>query len=189
MTAIASVVRRVRAPMLLAQVAVFLGRYLLWDSGTMVSTRLLRTLLLAVQSFLVARRVGFVGSFPATYALNRLERQKERAHVHRSTTFLVKVVMILLRVGTHSENMTRQISLGEGHVHGNCVLFHAWAVVPAGQLRDVGIELFHMLHKLTNADVLGFLQHVRDVVPLLLCRVVGEHGEKVEPDTVLERLA
>ncbi len=41
------------------------------------------------------------------------------------------------------------------------------------------IELFHTLHKLTNADVQGFLQHVRDVVPLLLFRVVGEHGDEV----------
>ena len=55
-------------------------------------------------------------------------------------------------------------------------------------MQDVGIELFYTLHKLTNADALGFLQHVRDVVPLLLSRVVGEHGEKVEHDAVLERL-
>ena len=32
-------------------------------------------------------------------------------------------------------------------------------------------------------------QHVRDVVPLLLSRVVGEHGEKVEHDTAFERHA
>jgi hypothetical protein len=51
---------------------------------------------------------------------------------------------------------------------------------------DVGIELFHTLHKLTNADALGFLQNVRDVVPLLLSRVVGEHGEKVEGHTVFK---
>ncbi len=143
--AIASIVRRVRAPMLLAQVAMFLGMYLFWDSGT-VSTRSLRTLPLAVQRFLVARRVGLVGSFPTTYTLNRLERQKKRAHVYRSTTFLVKVALVLPRVGTHSENVTGQISLGKGHVHGNRVGLHAWAVVPAGQLQDVGIELFHMLH-------------------------------------------
>jgi hypothetical protein len=74
-------------------------------------------------------------------------------------------------------------------IHGNRVGLHTWAVVPAGQLQDVGIELFHTLHKLTNADTLGFLQHVPDVVPLLLCHVVGEHGEKVEHDTVFERLA
>jgi hypothetical protein len=101
----------------------------------------------------------------------------------------VKVVLILPGIGTHLENVTQQISLGKGHVHGNRVRFHAWAVVPAGQLRGVGIELFHTLHKLTNADALGFLQHICDVVPLLLCHVVGEHSEKVEHDIVFKRLA
>jgi hypothetical protein len=98
-TAIASIVHRVRAPMLLAEVTVFLGTSFLWDSGTVVSTRSLHTLLLAVQSFLVtrsdglfrsflatllavqsffiARSVGLIGYFLATYTLNCLERQKE----------------------------------------------------------------------------------------------------------------
>jgi hypothetical protein len=98
-TAIASIVHRVRAPMLLAKVAVFLGTSFLQDSRTVVSTRSLRTLLLAVQrflvarsnglfgsflatllavrSFLVARSVGLIGYFLATYALDCLERQKE----------------------------------------------------------------------------------------------------------------
>ncbi len=71
--AIASIVRRVRAPMLLAQVAMFLGTYLFQDSGTL-STRSHRTLLL----FLVARRVGLVGYFLATYALDSLKRLKEQ---------------------------------------------------------------------------------------------------------------
>ncbi len=90
--------------MLFAKVAVFLGTYLLWDSGTMVSTRRLCTLFIAVQSFLIAKRVGFIGPFLATYALDSLERQKERTHVHKSPTFLVKVVLILPRVGTHLED-------------------------------------------------------------------------------------
>ncbi len=84
----------------------FLVRTFFWDSGTL-STRSLRTLLLAVRGFLVARRVGFVGSFLPTYALDSLERLKERTHIGRSTTFLVKVVLILPRVGTHLENVTR----------------------------------------------------------------------------------
>ncbi len=105
-TAIASIVRRVRAPMLLAQVAMFLGTYLFQDSGTL-STRLLRTLLLAVRSFLVTRRIGLFGSFLATYTLDSLERLKERMHIGGSTTFLVKVVLILPPVGTHLENVTR----------------------------------------------------------------------------------
>jgi hypothetical protein len=97
-TAIASIVRHVRAPMLLAKVAVFLGMSFLRDSCVVVSTRLLCTLLLAVRSFLITRRVGFVRSFPATYVLDCLKRQKERTHVHRSPTFLVKVELILPRL-------------------------------------------------------------------------------------------
>ena len=87
--AISSIVCRERAPMLLANVAVFLGRSIFWDSGTIISTRLLCTLFLAVQSFLVARSVRFLGSFLATYALNSLERQEKQMHVYRSSTFLV----------------------------------------------------------------------------------------------------
>ncbi len=105
-TTITSIVGCVPAPMLLAQVAVSLGTYLFRDSGTL-STRLLCTLLLAVRRFLVARRVGLVGSFLPTYALDGLKGLKERTHVGRCTTFLVKVVLILPRVGTHSENVTR----------------------------------------------------------------------------------
>ncbi len=81
--------------MLLAKVAMFLGTSFLWDSGTIVSTRSPHTLLLVVQSFLVARSVGFLGSFLAAYVLDCFKRQKEGMHVPRSTTFLVKVVLIL----------------------------------------------------------------------------------------------
>ncbi len=104
-TAITSIVRHVRAPMLLAQVAMFLGTYLFRDCGTF-STRSLRTLLLAVRRFLVARRVGLLGSFLATYVFDSLKRLKEQTHIYGSTTFLVKVVLILPRVGTHSENVS-----------------------------------------------------------------------------------
>jgi hypothetical protein len=96
--AIASIVHCVHAPMFLAKVAVFLGTSFLQDSGVVVSTRSFRTLLFAVQSFLVARSIGLFGSFLATYALDCLKRQKERTHVHRSPTFLVKVELILPRV-------------------------------------------------------------------------------------------
>jgi hypothetical protein len=86
-------------------------------SGTVVSTRSLRTCfitvrrflvarsdgrfgsylatLLAVPGFLAARCVRLIGYFLATYALGSLKRQKERMHVHRSPTFLVKVGLIL----------------------------------------------------------------------------------------------
>ena len=81
-----------------------------------------------------------------------------------------------------------QISLGKGHVHGNRVLLHAWAEVPAGQLQDVGVELLHVLHKLTNADAMRFFQRIYDLVPLLLSHAIGKHSEKVEHHTVVERL-
>ncbi len=102
--------------MLIARSQSFLIRAF-WDFGR---TRLLRTyfiavrrflvarsngrfgsylaILLAVRGFLVARCVGLIGYFLATYALGSLERQKERTHVHRSPTFLVKVGLILPRV-------------------------------------------------------------------------------------------
>jgi hypothetical protein len=55
------------------------------------------------------------------------------------------------------------------------------------ELQDVGVELLHMLHKLTNADPLGFLEHVRDIVPLLLSHAIGEHSEEVKHNTEVER--
>jgi hypothetical protein len=64
--AIASIVHHVRAPMLLAKVVVFLGTSFPRDSGIVVSTRLLRTRLFAVQRILVARSNGLFGSFLAT---------------------------------------------------------------------------------------------------------------------------
>jgi hypothetical protein len=67
-------------------------------SGTVVSTRSLRTYFIAVRRFLVARSDGCFGSYLATYVLCSLERQKARTHVHRSPTFLVKVGLIPPRV-------------------------------------------------------------------------------------------
>jgi hypothetical protein len=59
----------------------------------------------------------------------------------------------------------------------------------AGQLCYVGVELFYTLLKLMHADALGFLEHVCDVVLLLLSRVVGKHGVKVEHHAVIKWLA
>jgi hypothetical protein len=43
--------------------------------------------------------------------------------------------------------MTHQISLGERNVHWHHTGDVAWAVLPAGQLRDVGVELLYALYK------------------------------------------
>ena len=94
----ASIVRRVRAPMLLAKVAVFLGTSFPRDSGTLPVPGRYVPFLSLCEGFFVARCDGLVGSFLATYALGCIERQKERTHVHMSPTFLVKVGRILPRV-------------------------------------------------------------------------------------------
>ena len=94
----ASIVHRVRAPMLLAKVAVFLGTSFPPDSGTLPVPGRYVPFSIAVRRFLVARSDGPIGSFLATYVLGCLERQKERTHVHMSPTFLVKVGLILPRV-------------------------------------------------------------------------------------------
>ena len=97
-TAMVSIVHRVRAPMLLAKVTVFLGTSFPRDSGTLPVPGRYVPFFIAVRRFFVARSDGPVGSFLATYALGCLERQKERTHVHMSPTFLVKVGLILPRV-------------------------------------------------------------------------------------------
>jgi hypothetical protein len=43
-----------------------------------------------------------------------------------------------------------------------------------------------MLYKLSNADVLGLLEHIHDAVPLLLSRIIGECSEKEEYHAVIK---
>ncbi len=63
-----------------------------------------------------------------------------------------------------------------------------WAVVEAGHLRDVGIELLYSTYKLTYADALGLLKYIRDVVLFLLSPVDRKCGEKVKHHAIKERL-
>ena len=128
-----------------------------------------------------------MGFLLGTHALNSLKRSLKRTHVHGSHPFLVEVVLILPLMWTHPENVTCQISHGEWNIHWCHTGIVAWAVVPAGQLRNVvGIELLYALYKLTYANPLGLLEHVGKVVFFLLSRVVWKHSEKVEHDTVVE---
>ncbi len=77
-------------------------------------------------------------------------------------------VLILPLAQKHPENMTCQISLGEQNICRHHAGDVAWAVVPAGQLRDVGVELLYELYKLVYTNPLGLLEHVGKVVLLLL---------------------
>jgi hypothetical protein len=145
-----------------------LGVSFLWDFGfgCRFGTRLLVAFLALVGSFL-----GLcTGLLLCTYMLNSLKRCKEQTHVKRSHTSLVEIVMVLPLEWMHPENMTLQFSLSEQNIHLNNSGIVTWAVVEAWRLHDEGIELFHMTHKLMHADILGLLEHVCDIILLLLPR-------------------
>ncbi len=79
MTAIASIVRRVRTPMLLAKVAVFLGTSFPWDSGTVVSTRLLGTFFYRCAKFSHCKKQRTLWIFPGhLFCCVKLSRRKKR---------------------------------------------------------------------------------------------------------------
>ncbi len=99
--------------------------------------------------------------------LNCLQRSEKQAHVHRSHTFLVKVVLILPLDRAHTQRMSPQLSLREWDVleldAGVCV----GAVVEERHRGDAGIELLYTTYKLTHVDALGLLKYVQDVVLFL----------------------
>ncbi len=107
-------------------------------------------------------------------------------HVHGSHAFLVEVELVLPRKQAHPESMTCQISLSEWDICWSHARLDTWAVLPAWDLHNVGVELLHTLHKLMHANTLGFLEQVGQVVPFLLSHIVGEHGEKVEHHAVIK---
>jgi hypothetical protein len=149
------------------------------------STGLLGSCLVLMRSFLAGWCMGFLQS---TYVLNSLERSLKRMHVHGSHALFLQVVLILTLAWTHPENVICQISLGEWNICRHCADIVARAVVPAGQLHNIGIELLYALYKLTYANPLGLLEHVGKVVLFLLSCVVRKHSEKVKHDAVIKWL-
>jgi hypothetical protein len=143
------------------------------------STGLLGSCLVRGGSILAGLRMGL---FLCAYVLNHLERREKRMHIHAIYAFLVEIILILPCMQTHPENVTCQISL-ICRCHTGIV---SWAVVPAGQLCNVGVELLYTLYKLTYANLLGLLEHVGKVVLLLLARVVGKHSKEVEHHAVIK---
>jgi hypothetical protein len=165
------VVRSMRIPMFLAEVAMLLGANFLQDAGRRLSTRLLVSFLALVGSFLVGLCIGL---FLCTYALNSLKRHKKQKDVYDgSHTFPMKFELVLPRKWAYLKNMTCHISLGKWYAHGNHTRFGTGAVEPAWQLCDVQVKLFYMLHKLMHADALGFVEHVHDIVPPCSAALLG----------------
>ncbi len=106
-------------------------------------------------------------------------------HVHGSHPLFLQVVMILPLVQSHLENVTCKISLGERNICWCHAGIAAQAVVPAGQLHNVGIELLYALYKLMYPNPLGLLEHVGEVILFLLSCVVWKHSEKVKHNALL----
>jgi hypothetical protein len=128
-----------------------------------------------------------MGFLWGTYTLNSLKRSLKRMHVHGSYPLFLQVVLILQLVRTpHPENVTCQISLSEQNIcwcHASIV---DWAVIPAGQLRNIGIELIYALYKLKYANTLGLLEHVGKVILFLLSCIVRKRSEKVKHNVVIK---
>ncbi len=139
--------------------------------------------LILVRSFLSGWHMDLL---MGTYTLDSLERSLKRMHVHGSHSLFLQVILVLPLVRTHPENVTHQISLSERNICWRHASNVAWAVIPAGQLRDVGVELLYALYKLAYANPLGLLEHVRKVVLFLLSCIVGKHSEKVKHNAFVE---
>jgi hypothetical protein len=170
-------------PMFLAQLARLLKMDFLVSLLHGSSTGPLGSCLILVRSFLTGWRMGFLRG---TYTLNSLKRSLKRMHVHGSHALFLQVVLILSLVQTHLENVTRQISLGEWDICRHHTINIAWAVVPAGQLHNIGVELLYLLDKLMYASPLGLLEHVGKVEFFLLSCIVCKHSEKVKHDAVVK---
>ncbi len=157
----------------------FLGNLLHGSSTGLLSS----CLVLVLRSFLAGLCMGFLGG---THAPNSFEKSLKRTHVHGSHALFLQLVLILPLVRTHPEKVTCQITLGERNICRRHTGDVAWAVVPAGKMCNVGIELLYALYKLAYANPLGLLEHIGKVVLLLLSCVVWKHSEKVEHDAVVE---
>jgi hypothetical protein len=102
-TALTCVVRGIRAPIVLAQVALLLKASLLWHTDRTLRTGTLLTFLAPVRRLLGRFRFAFL---VGTNALNHLQGSEKRAHVHQSHTFFVKVVLVLPLDGAHMQHMS-----------------------------------------------------------------------------------
>ncbi len=97
------VVRGIRAPMLLAQVAMLLKANLFWHMDRGLGTMSLLTFLALVRRLLGRFQLALL---VGTHAFNCLQQSKKQAHVHWHHTFLVKVVLVLPLDRAHTQHMS-----------------------------------------------------------------------------------
>jgi hypothetical protein len=101
-TTIASVVRGIRTPMLLAQVAMLLEANFLGHPDHSLGTRAFLPFLALVRRLL--GRFQFALLVGAD-AFDRFQRSEKQAHVHRRHALLVHVVLVLPLEGAHMQHM------------------------------------------------------------------------------------
>ncbi len=147
-------VRNMRTPIFLAQLARLLEIDFLVSLLHGTITGPLGSCLILVRSFLAGWCMGIL---MGTYMFNSLERRLKRTHVHGSHTLFLQVILVLPLVQTHPENVTCQICLGEQNIRQHHASIVAPAVIPAGQLHNLGIELLYALYELAYATLWGFL--------------------------------
>ncbi len=97
------VVHGIRAPILLAQVAMLLKANFLLHTDCSLGTRVILPFLALERRLL--RRFQFA-LLVGTYAFNRFKRNEKRAHVHWHHTFLVEVVPVLPLDRAHTQHMS-----------------------------------------------------------------------------------
>jgi hypothetical protein len=186
-TTLMCVVHGKRAPVLLAQVAMLLSKAnLLRHMDRSLGTREFLPFLALVRRLLGRFQFALL---VGTHMFNRLQRSEKQAHVYRSHTFLVKVVLVLPLDRAHTQHMSPQLSLREWDILGLGAGVRVGAVVEARHLGDVGVELLYTTYKLTHLDALGLLKYVRDIVLFLLSCIDGKRSEKVKHHAIVEQLA
>ena len=116
--------------------------------------------------------------------LDVLEHKQQRPGTHRSG-ILRKVILGLPPGGTHSQQVSREVSVIQGQYFlGRRI--RLGTVKQARQRLEIAVKLFDSDEKLTYRNPIGLFQRVRDVVLERLAGVKTKHGLEVKFDTLLE---
>jgi hypothetical protein len=146
-TTITSVVCGIRAPMLLAQVAVHLKVDFLGNPGHRIGTRALLPFLALVGRLLGRFQLALLAGEDA---FDCFQRSQKQAHVHRHHALVVHVILILPLKRAHMQYISPYLGFHEWNVLGLGAGIGVGAVVEAWHLGDVGVELLYKSTGCTN---------------------------------------
>ncbi len=186
LTTIFCAVHSIRAPMILADVAMLLKANFFGTLAIDSVPGLLFSFLLLLEAFLLDCALDFSCAHTRSITSRDI----------RSECMSSWVIPFLWRLkwSCHvSGHIQRTWLARSALVNGMFMEFYwAWHWGCRTSMVVVGCRSWAVIHaaQTDHADVLGFLKHVCDVVPLLLLsRVVGKHGEKVDHHAVVKWLA